>query len=117
MKVKNLSNRPVSVGTVIIAGGCVSEVDGRYMYLPRTVRLKQKGILDFPYCCDKSSETSVSSTNLPLDVKDEPVFLQKDSNFAAEQTISAYEDTTLADEETVAELRPTLLITDNESVE
>lgn len=50
MKVKNCGDRPVPVGREVIPRGAVADVEEIYLYQPRITRLREKGILKFPYC-------------------------------------------------------------------
>lgn len=50
MKVKNNASLPVQVGRDLIPAGEVRDIEDAYIYQPRTIRLKEKGVLEFPYC-------------------------------------------------------------------
>ena len=72
MKVKNHSTLPVQVGRELIPGGQVREVEDRYLYQPRTIRLKEKGILEF-LCCGESTVVTMDVVTEVGPPKDEAV--------------------------------------------
>lgn len=66
MQVKNHSGLPVQVGRLVIPSRSVAEVDEAYLYQTRITRLRQKGILEFPY---KGEPTGTKVLELVTEVK------------------------------------------------
>lgn len=53
MRVKNHSNRPVPIGRSVLPNQADAEVEDIYLYQPRIIRLRDMGVLEYPYDPDK----------------------------------------------------------------
>lgn len=64
MKVKNESERPVPIGRECIPSHGVADIDEFYLYRARNIRLRDKGVLRYPY-----DENEVNEPNGPNEPK------------------------------------------------
>ena len=101
MKVKNCSDRPVPIGRRCIPSYGVEEVEDTYLFQPRIIRLKDRGILEFPYDPKKEVELEELAQREDVVVEGNKVILSVDTDVPSPQNVVAIEPKSEPDDLTV----------------